>query len=280
MITKMEVFSAIPSAPELPLGGQLAHFDPIHIRDINGLGPVKAEIATTPFATSDGELYQGSTIGKRNIVITLGFNPDWEDNTLMALRQKLYAYLLPKAWVRLRFYSSDLPAVDIEGYVESFEPNIFSQDPEVQVSIICPKPDFIETDAIILSGSVDDGTDELVVDYGGTVPTGFEVRVQRTVAVPTYSGPIEIINRTINQGFKITQVTVDTIKTFQMSSIKNKKRAVNVDLGDGTETNLLAYVDSASLWPELRPGENLVSVKAATSGQTYVLAYFTRYGGL
>ena len=56
----------------------MASDDPIHIRDITGLGPVKAEIATTPFATSDGELFQGSTVGKRNIVMTLGFNPDWE----------------------------------------------------------------------------------------------------------------------------------------------------------------------------------------------------------
>lgn len=281
MITKIEVFSAQPSAPELPLGGSLAHHDPIHIRNVTGIGPVKAEVATTPFATSDGELYQGSTVGKRNIVLTLGFNPDWETKTIMSLRKMLYAYLLPKAWCKLRFYSSEYPAVDIEGYVESFEPNIFAQDPEVQVSIICPKPDFIESDATILYGTVDDGTNEVVVDYEGTVATGFEVRIQRSVTNPSYTGPIEIRSTAVaTQTFKIDTVTINTVQSFKMSSIKNAKRAVVIALADYAETNQLAYVASDSVWPELLPGENLVQVVGTEDAQIYTLAYFNRYGGL
>lgn len=281
MITKVEVLSAQLSAPELPLGGPLAHFDPIHIRDITGLGPVKAEIATTPFATSDGVLYQGSTVGARNIVFQLGFNPDWQENTIMSLRQKVYAYFAPKAWVRLRFYSSQLPAVDIEGYVESCEPSIYTEDPQMDISIICPRPDFIETDATIISGLVDDGTLETVIDYIGTTPTGFEVRVRRSVDNPSYTGTLEIKNNTvIPQTFKIAAVTVDTTKNFKMSSIKNAKRATNVSEADYAETNLLANVTSDSVWPELRPGENLISVKAAENDQSWTLAYFNRFVGL
>lgn len=283
MITKMEVFSAQPSAPELSLGGTLASDDPIHIRDIQGLEPVTAEIATSPFATSDGVLITGSSVGKRNIVLTLGFSPNWEGSqTIATLRQLLYAYLLPKAWTKLRFFSDELPTVDIEGYVESLKPNIFSQDPEVQCSIICPRPDFIDADAVIISGNVDDGTTENVIDYIGTVPAGFELRVQRTIANPAYTGPITVTN--VDNGlapqiFSIDPVTVDVLKSFKLSTIKGHKRAGNVDVADGDFTNLLANVETG-IWPELRFGENVITVVATENDQLWTLAYFNRFGGL
>lgn len=283
MITKMEVFSAQPSAPELPLGGTLASDDPIHIRNIDGLEPVTAEIATTPFATSDGELFQGSTVGKRNIVMTLGFNPDYEgDQTVSGLRQRLYAYLLPKAWTKLRFFSDHLPVVDIEGYVESLKPNIFSQDPEVQCSVICPRPDFIDPDAVVLNGQVDDGTAENVIDYIGTVPTGFEMRVQHSVGNPSYTGSLIVLRETEieSQQFEIDPVTIDTLKYFKLSTVKNAKRAQNVDVADSDITNLLAHVTGDSTWPDLQPGENLLSVAAEENEQLWTLAYFNRFGGL
>ena len=284
MITKVEVLSALPDAPELELGGTLASDDPIHVRDITGLGPVKAEIATTPFATSDGELYQGSTVGKRNIVMTMGFNPNWaEAESISTLRQRLYAYLLPKAWAKLRFTSDDLPVVDIEGYVESLEPSIFSQDPEMQCSLICPRPDFIDPDAVLLSGTVDDGTIENVIDYICTVPTGFELRVQRTPENVAYTGPLTVTNTFADleeQTFSIDPVTIDTVSYFRLSTIKNAKRVQSILIADGSETNILVNVGADSVWPELRPGENVIQVIADEDDQAWTLAYFNRFGGL
>jgi len=284
VITKVEVFSDIPDAPELALGGPMASYDPIHVRDLTGLGPVKAEIATTPFATSDGELFQGSTVGKRNIVMTMGFNPNWEEEqTVSSLRQRLYAYLLPKAWTKLRYTSDNLPVVDIEGYVEALEPNIFSQDPEIQASVICPRPDFIDPDAVIINGLVDDGTTENVIDYIGTVPTGFELRIQRTVENPSYTGSFVVTNvmpDETEQIFEIDPVTVDTTQSFKLSTVKNAKRAGHVDVDDGEFHNLLANVSAVSVWPELRFGENLIKVAAEENDQAWTLAYFNRFGGL
>jgi Phage tail protein RIFT-related domain len=284
VITKVEVFSSQPSAPALPLGGTLASDDPIHIRDIQGLGPVKAEIATTPFATSDGELFQGSSVGKRNIVMTMGFNPDWDgDQTVSNLRQRLYGYLLPKALTKLRFFTENLPVVDIEGYVESLEPNIFAQDPEIQCSVICPRPDFIDPDAVIVNGVVDDGTIENVIDYIGTVPTGFELRVQRTVTNPSYSGPLTVTNvmpDLTEQIFEIDPVLIDTVQYFRLSTIKNAKRVQTVLIADDSITNVLVNMTADSVWPELRSGENLIKVAADENDQAWALAYFNRFGGL
>jgi len=284
VITKVEVFSSQPSAPALPLGGTLASDDPIHIRDIQGLGPVKAEIATTPFATSDGELFQGSSVGKRNIVMTMGFNPDWDgDQTVSNLRQRLYGYLLPKALTKLRFFTENLPVVDIEGVVESLEPNIFAQDPEIQCSVICPRPDFIDPDAVIVNGVVDDGTMENVINYIGTVPTGFELRVQRTPTNPSYSGPLTVTNVMPNESqqvFQVDPVLIDTVQYFRLSTIKNAKRVQTILIADDSITNILVAMTADSVWPELRSGENLIKVAADENDQAWALAYFNRFGGL
>jgi hypothetical protein len=283
VITKVEVYSEQPSAPELPLGGPLPNDDPVQIRDIQGLGPVKAEISMSETATSDGALYRTSSISKRNIVLTLGLNADWEDQTPGSLRQLLYAYLMPKSWCKLRFFSSELPTVDIEGYVESFEPNIFSQDPEVQVSVLCPKPDFVDVDVTLLEGAVDNGDLEHEFNYIGTVATGFELRIDATGLVTDYTGEFTIVNTGFEaQTFQIDPVTVDVVESFKLNTVRSSKRAENVVVLDGTTTNLLAYVTSDSVWPQLTPGANVLTVASEEDGEglAWTMGYFNRFGGL
>jgi hypothetical protein len=282
VITRVKIYSSQPDAPELPLGGFMPNDDPVQIKDITGLGPVKADIARTPFATGRGSLYQGSSVGDRNIVMTLVLNPDWADQTMASLRQMLYRYLMPQSWCKIRINSQELPEVDIEGYVESFEPNMFSQDPEIQVSIICPKPDFVEAYATILNGVVDDGSIEQEFEYTGTIETGFELRVDRTVDNPSYTGLLEItmIAHGVPQVFVLDPITIDTIKYFKLSTVRNLKRVSTVDYADGTIANKLAQMSADSVWAQIKPGENVFSIAAAEPGQVWTLAYFNRFGGL
>lgn len=139
MLTDVQVSDSSSTSGwfSIALNGQ----GPIQIRDISGLEPVKAEIISIP-SNQDGELFQHARVGKRNIVLKLGLNPNWVDQTMSSLRRILYNHFPPKASRTLRFYSDDMPVVEIGGYVESLEPNMFSQDPEIQVSIICLKPNF------------------------------------------------------------------------------------------------------------------------------------------
>jgi hypothetical protein len=282
VLKRMEVFSSNPSAPELPLGGFMPSDDPVQIFSITGLEPVRADIASTALASGRGEHYQGSTVGKRNIVMTLGFNPDWVEQTMATLRQKLYGYFMPESWCKLRFFSDHMPTVDIEGYVESIDPNIFSADPEVQISVLCHKPDFIEVDAIIYNGVVDDGTLELEFDYQGTIDTGFELRVDRSVANPSYTGSLAIANMapTEAQIMELAGITVDTERYLKVTTVPNGKRIQSVSHTDGTAVNLLSKMSDDSVWPILKPGKNYFSVGAEESGQAWTLAYFNRFGGL
>jgi hypothetical protein len=283
VITKVEVFSSQPDAPILPLGGSMPFYDPVFIRNIEGLDPVKADIATTPFASGRGELYQGSSTPKRNIVLTLGFNPDWEGlQTMASLRQILYRYLMPQNWTKLRFFSQELPNVDIEGYVESFAANMFSQDPEIQVSIINPRPDFIEVDATTYTSIVDDGTLEFTFDYAGTIDAGYELRVDHTVDVPAYTGALTLTHTAFaeDQVIKINPVTIDGSRYFKLNSVQHNKRLQAVYTADNTFDNLLARMTTDSVWPRIRPGENIFRIMAEQTGLVWTMAYFNRYGGL
>jgi hypothetical protein len=282
VIQRLEVFSSQPDAPVLPLGGFMPSDDPVQVRGVDGLGPVKANIASTPLATGRGEQYQGTTTGKRNIILSLGLNPNWQDHTMATLRQLLYRYFMPEDWLKLRFTSDHLPVVDIEGYVESFEPNMFSEDPEVQISIICPKPDFIQTDASIIYGTVDDGTQEYAFEYIGTIDVGYELRIEASIPNLAYSGDLTINTRAFgeDQSVTIEDIVVDTTKYFRFCSVRNAKRVGSVAVSDGIFTNQLGKMTNESVWPVLKPGENVITVAADEPLQTWTLVYFNRYGGL
>ena len=114
----------------------------LYIKTITGIGPGKATINTTDLASSDGGIYNSARLELRNIVLTIGFleGPiDGVYKTIEDLRQKTYAYFPRKRFVRLIFHTDnrDLYA---DGYVESNEPEIFSQEETTQISIICPDP--------------------------------------------------------------------------------------------------------------------------------------------
>jgi hypothetical protein len=277
----MEVDSPLPGAPVLPLGGGfMPNDDAVQIRNIEGIGPVKSEIASTPFATGRGDLFQGSSTGKRNIVLTLGLNPNWADQTMMELRQILYRYFMPENWGTFRFISDELPTVFITGVVESVEPNIFSEDPEMQVSIICPKPDFIDVDTTLIHGT-SSSVDQTSIEYIGTVPTGFELRVAGSVTLPNYSGLVTVANTVgpFSQTFKINGVLVNSGVYFKMNTVRSARELFNV-FSDGSVANILEKMATDSTWPEFQSGENIFSVVTAAPGLHWTLGYFNRFGGL
>jgi hypothetical protein len=283
MLTKVEVTSARLEVPVLLLGEFYPNQNPIQILDISGLEPVDAEITTTPFA-QDGELFLNARLSKRNIVLKLGFNPNWVDQTVSSLRQMLYKYFLPKAWCKLRFYSNDMPTVEIEGYVESFEPNIFSQDPEIQVSVLCPQPDFVGIDRTTYYGN-DISAIQLSIEYYGTVETGFELK-------------LDLFGSTTVENFLVQRqrpdLTWDTFETrlvnansayyYYLSTIKNYKRTRYTKISDGSEINQFRNMLTGTSWPLIKPGPNTLKAwrfnYTNATPRAWSLWFYNRYGGL
>lgn len=140
------------------------------IQSIDGLGPAKATINATEIATYDGSLYNSSRITPRNIVIKALFlwHPTIED-----ARQMSYRYFPQKKKIHL-VITTDNRVCETDGYVESNEPNIFSQSEGTSISIICPDPYLysIEKTNVVFSGiepllEFPFSNDCITIDLGG-----------------------------------------------------------------------------------------------------------------
>lgn len=117
------------------------------ITSIDGLGPAKANINVTNLAVNDGAIYNSARLDYRNIVITFSFLDDIETT-----RQTTYKYFPIKKYIVL-VIETDNNTLMTEGYVESNEPDIFSESEGCQISIICPDPHLhsLENNVAILS---------------------------------------------------------------------------------------------------------------------------------
>jgi hypothetical protein len=284
VLTTLAVYSSWPTAPILTMSERGPQTDLIQIRNIEGLGPVNADVNTSPYGSIDGESFVGAHAPKRNIVITVGLNPDYVDWSTEALRRIIYRYFMSKQFVRLVFRSDDeMPDVFIEGYAESVSPTIFSKDGEIQISVICPDPYFTAVTPKAVHGNIG-GTSNTLIKYNGTVETGYTIAVSQI-------GPPDFGLVTVRWGgnapqaastamFQV-QASVNASNYFAMGSLPGKKAVQNVQLQTGIITNLLNKITEGSAWPTLIPGDNYVGIRAEViANSAWVINYSERFGGL
>ena len=174
MLTSVQVYDALGvSGVKLPLYAPNSEM-PYYIKDISGLGPVKAHVTSSNYANMDGGIIHNSRTEMRNIVMTVTYAPYFgQGQTVESLRKELYRHYAPKSRIRLRVNFSEngiSEYVYIQGVVETHEPILFSKDPEVQISIICPKPYFYSPSTKVINGRV--GKAIPVADLS-SVETGF-----------------------------------------------------------------------------------------------------------
>lgn len=119
-----------------------------YIVTASGLSPENANIVTTTVANMPGAKYISSKKQKRNIVLMIYPQRDIETS-----RINLYKYISTGAWIRALF-KNGTRNVYIDGYVESFETDLFARTQVAQVSILCPAPAFIDAQEMTVVNSV------------------------------------------------------------------------------------------------------------------------------
>lgn len=286
MLTKVTAYSQWDNVDPLVLNViDRPETDLFEVRDIQGLGAVKADINTTPRGSSKGSSFVGSNVGDRNLVFTLGLSPNWDNWTVSRLRRLLDKFFMPEQFVRLVFESTEYAPVEISGWVESNDPNIFSKDPEQQISVICPTSDFVAVDPTIINGQTD--MDFLEIEYEGNVKCGIHVEVSRISGTTPWNVAIETSADDLlaHQGFFVeadAAVVTETKKLVMNSLPGDKYIQTEIVVPDpGDITNLLNYLNPISEWQTLRPGSNTFAVITDSSGlQAWTLTYFALYGSL
>jgi hypothetical protein len=273
MLQRIEALSAQGTVLNLPLedldNGLL-------VEEISGLDPVKATITSSSFAQLDGSSYQSSRREERNIVLKVSLEPDWAaGQSVRDLRKQLYAVFMSKSAVTLKFYMSDGNPVWISGRVESFETDLFSAEPAVDISVICFDPDFYDPTSVITSGLSTATTTETIFNYDGTVETGAIFTIRPNRALPTFS--LYVVNGEGAQQLDFTGA-LQTNDVLKISTVPGSKYARLTRAG--VETSYLYGITPQSAWLEFQPGENRVRMYAAGAGIPFDVEYTRKYGGL
>lgn len=254
------------------------------VESVTGLGPVKATINATELSTTDGSLYNSARVPSRNIVLSLKFL--WK-NTIEDVRQLSYKYFPIKKGVTLRI-ETDNRVGEIDGYVESNEPDIFSAEEGTDISIICPYPffrDAYETQSTTFGGVVpmfefpfwNDSTTEPLM-----IMSELRTRPDRTII---YEGDYEIgVTIHIRASGNASNVTIFNVNTREtmyintnvlenftgqrivagdeivISTVKSKKYCRLIR--NGQTINILNCIDRNSSWFQITKGENIFAYTA------------------
>ena len=256
------------------------------VRKIDGLGPAKANINITDIITTDGGIFNSARLSSRNIIISLQFFSE----DVETIRQKVYKYFPIKKELTF-IVKTDNRELQIVGYVESNEPDIFSKEEGTSISIICPNPYFYSES---LNYTVFAGVEpDFEFPFGNeslTEPLLIMSEIQnRTENVISYYGDSDVgVNIYIHCIGPVGDITIWNINTRQKIVINSQKAArlinstafntlddiiIRTERGmksiylirEGKFYNILGSLDAGSEWLRIYKGENIYAF-TATSG--------------
>ena len=253
------------------------------VEEITGLGPGAATINTTELSTMNGSLYNSARLPSRNIVLSLKYlwNPTIEDT-----RQLSYKYFPIMKKIKL-LIETDNRVAEIEGYVESNEPEIFSDSEGTDISIVCPNPFFYSAGDsgvnVTLFSSIEP---EFEFPFSDNT---FELSSYRATTEKTifYDGDSEIgITIHIHSSGDVTNITIANVETRESMTINTNKISTLTGSGivDGDEIvictvqgaksvtlirngklyNILNCLDRDADWFKLSKGNNTFAYNAET----------------
>lgn len=254
------------------------------IKEIQGLGPMKANINTVDLATMDGSLYNSARATSRNIVFSLMFL--MESKTIEEIRLDSYKYFPVKRPITILVETTNRLA-EIVGYVESNEPTIFTKDEGCQISVLCPDPYFhaFRLNRTMFSG-VDpkfyfpfsnESLDEKLINFGeirqntdamifndGDEDVGITMKIHIKGIVTN----LVIWNVTMKETMgidddKLEKLTGSKLKAGDdiiIETTRGKKSAIIKR--KGRKTNILNCLKKPIAWLQLQRGENVFAYTA------------------
>ena len=236
------------------------------VLDVSGTSPPTAAINTSNIVGIDGARFNSSRVQMRNLVLTLNIHHPIEQNRLI-----LYQFFKVKRWVKI-YYKNSHRDVYIEGYVETFENNPWTQLQQPQISIICPQPFWLAVDETL----IDFHKSEALFEFPFSIPeAGIEFStISKSGTSIVNVGDIEtggiiqfhattnqilnpvFYNRTMQTYFGVDfdmyQGDIITVNTMQ------GQKSVTL-LRSGVTTSILSKRKAGSTWVQFEAGENEVA---------------------
>jgi hypothetical protein len=221
---------------------------PYIVKDISGLGPVKAEVSRSQNSLDRGTTFQSTRTGERNIVIRLGFKPGV---AVDVQREALTDVYMPGTKIELEFTTTNLGVLTIQGIVETNEPEIFTNKPASAISIICNDPYFKGKDQVVVYKPNPADFPVFSVPFEGKVPVGFKFEFTMLDAVEQvalFKLPYDI------QSALVLNFPVKKDDIIRFNTAKGSRSAEYVR--SSATNNALAYFEGSLVAMKLEPGLN------------------------
>ena len=234
-----------------------------------GLGPVKAEITSSPFASLPGETISSKRLPRRNVVLDIRLQPNWAaGDTMKELRDFLYDIAGPLNEVELRCITDDHPTgISLFGVVEDCAPAQFSSVGTVRLSVLCEDPYFVGPQQIIsgVFGTSKQITNPGRVDVGFTLTT-YPSADRTSIAMQMDNTDTEVLALTLPG-------TVHT--SGKMVTFNTIPRHKNVTLSPAE--NLLKYATTMEFAYLIPGSNNYLYMSGNSSTDAWQLIFYPKY---
>lgn len=245
---------------ELPIKG--AKNTGLIITNVEGIGPPQADIQLRQHTSMHGSKYQNAFIKSRNIVLTMLYEDVYDNDGRITTdiehaRLLSYKFFGTSNQIRIRIKTNERD-VYTDGYVESYEPVIFSNRTGCTVSIICPDPMFYDFNNGGIKEKFFSNVQQVCqVYYEGSYPVGFEINIKFKTAINS------LIIETPETGKRLALQSTSSGSSFYVndklkisSEVGNKYVLYNAVALPAYWKNILGSIRINSTWPILYPGYN------------------------
>lgn len=235
--------------------------DSLILQKVTGLGPSDVSLFVGDYSR-DGGVYTGRRATPRNPVFYIKINPNHANGeSTDGWRDILYkAFMEPFINgddVTIVLHDDIKPDRMLTGYTEKFEGEVFDENTDVQISMICPDPYIRDVlDTVITPPEGTEGWQLVPFTYAGTARAGFETTIR--VSATTTTLTLDNNGRTM----------VLTYPSFQSGDIvyfntKPGQRQITLTRG-GITYDILYTLYSESPWLELHSQDNSLQVYGET----------------
>lgn len=244
-----------------------AHAKPYWLDDITGLGELDVDVGSEKPTDQDGELYQGATANKRNIVIKASVILP-EGKTHAQVRDEFFAFFVPRETGTLTLYDGDITR-KIEYKVENCDFDMDGIFRKVELSLLCMDPTFKAAESESETMAAVTG----MIEWPVELPAEFEVGIRASTLMATIEN-----DSSVTRGLTITfKASGEVVNPGLVEVTRQESLQINTTMHAGdviilttaagnkrlkliqgqTETNINNLWNFGGTWLQVEPGTNV-----------------------
>lgn len=250
------------------------------IKNSVGLGPTQLTSVVVGFDTT-GIPIMDSIAAQREIALRVQLVPKVGE-TPSSLRDDLYRFMSRS--VLVSFMDESLLIASTSGYIRQFEALHFTNQPEVQMTVVCEDGYLTSPRTINIPLASLDTLEPVIVYEEGTAPTGFDIQFEVTANHATgfkffnHAKGWHVGNVDVSNEFHVDYpLLIDDVVTI---STTPKGRRISL-LRAAVTYDLSGYINAGAVWPKLYSGVNTFEWDLSdTWMQINSASYVPRYWGV